>query len=107
MNITKNTTTNTIDLTPEQLIKILTNAYGLLDEHGELFSTNEHSFDLENEEVELYSIERNSVIISMNGATVNGSTLSVFFPDYTEAEEELKVEAFTLLAKVNGEDLLN
>lgn len=105
MNISTNT--NTIDLTSEQLIKILTNAYGILDEHGELFSTNDHSFDLENEEVELYTIDRNSVIISMNGATVNGSILTVFFPDYIEAEEELKVEAFTLLAKVNGEDLLN
>jgi hypothetical protein len=95
------TTNNTIELTPEQLVNLLKNVYCLHDENGEIFSTDENSFDLENEQVELYSIKGDSFAISTKGASVNGCILSVANPYDTE------VESFTLLSTVNSNDLID
>ena len=100
MNIS--TTTSTIDLTPEQLVTLLTNVYGLIDSYGVLFSTSEYSFSDHQGIIRLWSLWSNeeSLDVSTEGASVDGAALTLL-------KDDGELEQFTLLGTVNGKDLLN
>ena len=93
------TTANAIELTSEQLVTLLTNVYGLIDSCGFLFSTSEDSF-LEAEGVVRMWSNEESLDVSMEGASVDGASLTLL-------KEDGELEQFTLLGTVNGKDLLN
>jgi hypothetical protein len=88
-----------IDLTPEQLVTLLTNVYGLSDNYGTLFRTPKDSFQ-EAKGVVRMSSNVGSLDVSMEGAFVDGSSLSLVRWDG-------ELQRFTLLGAVNGKDLLN
>lgn len=88
-----------IDLTPEQLVTLLTNVYGLSDKYGTLFRTPKDSFQ-EAKGVVRMSSNVGSLDVSMEGAFVDGSSLSLVRWDG-------ELQRFTLLGAVNGKDLLN
>jgi hypothetical protein len=88
-----------IDLTPEQLVTLLTNVYGLSDNYGTLFRTPKDSFLKAKGVVRMWS-DVGSLDVSMEGAFVDGSSLSLVRWDG-------ELQRFTLLGAVNGKDLLN
>lgn len=88
-----------IDLTPEQLVTLLTNVYGLSDNYGTLFRTPKDSFLEAKGVVRMWS-NVGSLDVSMEGAFVDGSSLSLVRWDG-------ELQRFTLLGAVNGKDLLN
>lgn len=98
MNIS--TTTNIIDLTPEQLVTLLTNVYGLIDSCGTFFGTSKYSFQEGTGRVRLYSLKEH-LDVSINEASVYGPILTLL------KEQDGEFERFTLLSTVNGKDLLN
>jgi hypothetical protein len=94
------TTSSTIDLSREQLLKILTTV-GLLDEYGIMYSTNEAFIFEDKNEFELVPFnDYNEVLtFALDGASADGSTLILQTPHGS-------LERFEVLATSQVNDLL-
>lgn len=96
------TTSSTIELSREQLLKVLTTAFGLLDEHGGMYGTNEVYIFEDQGTFELVPFEDCNEILpfSLDGASADGSNLILQTPHG-------EIESFEVLVTSQVKDLLN
>lgn len=89
------------NITPAQLVNLLSSAYGIVDDYGVLYSTTNYSFDNEGM-VRICSTTPDSgeeATFSLQNACVDGSSLSMMNSDG-------EFEDFQILSLASGEDLI-
>jgi hypothetical protein len=96
------TTSSTIDLSREQLLNVLDKVYGLIDEHGGVYGTDEPYINHEQGTFDLVPFEDCNEMLpfSLDGAYADGSAL------YLQTEHG-EIECFVMLVVGQVQDLLN
>lgn len=92
------TTTDTINLRPDQLVTLLEKPIYLRDKYGSLFNAITDSFNVEEGIIELYTHD-DALIVYMEDASIRGCYLTLMLNNG-------EYEDFTILGMLDGKDLL-